>query len=228
MTQLFDAYENTYRDEVQSSIDFSGLPHSFFMSAKAELIWDLAKTRFVGENKPAALDIGCGVGTFHPFVRNSFRRLCGVDVSKNCIDRARLENLNVEYKTYEGTVLPYRDAEFDFTMAICVMHHVPPAGWLSFMREMRRVTRPGGTLCVIEHNPLNPLTRLAVARCEFDRDAILLRAGVTEGLMAKAGLCDIKTRFFLFFPSAAQIVRSFEHSIAWMPLGAQYAACSRV
>jgi ubiquinone/menaquinone biosynthesis C-methylase UbiE len=228
MTQLFDAYENTYRAEVQSSIDFSGLSHDFFMSAKAELIQDLVKTRFPGENGPAALDIGCGVGTFHPFVRNSFGRLCGVDVSASCIDRARSENPNVDYKTYEGASLPYRDAEFEFAMAICVMHHVRPAEWISFLREMRRVTRPGGTLCVIEHNPLNPLTRLAVARCEFDRDATLLRSGVTEGLMAKAGLSDIKARFFLFFPSAARIVRSLERSIAWLPLGAQYAVCGRV
>jgi ubiquinone/menaquinone biosynthesis C-methylase UbiE len=228
MTQLFDAYENTYRDEVQSSIDFSGLPHSFFISAKADLIGEIVKTRFSGEHKPALLDIGCGIGTFHPLLRNLFGRFCGVDVSAKCIGRARRENPDVEYKTYEGAILPYGDAEFDFTMAICVMHHVPPPEWLSFMREMRRVTRPGGTLCVIEHNPLNPLTRLAVARCEFDRDAVLLRAGVTEELMTKAGLCDIKTRFFLFFPSAAQVVRSFERSIGWMPLSAQYAACGKV
>ncbi len=228
MTQLFDAYENTYRDEVQSSIDFSGLQHTFFMSAKADLIRDLVASRFSNDNKPAALDIGCGVGTFHPFIQNSFGRLCGVDVSVNCIDRARFENPDVEYNTYEGEALPYRDAEFDFAMAVCVMHHVAPTEWLSFMQEMRRVTRPGGTLCIIEHNPLNPLTRLAVSRCEFDRDATLLRAGVTERLMAKAGLMDIKTRFFLFFPSAANIVRSVERTFAWMPFGAQYATVSTV
>jgi ubiquinone/menaquinone biosynthesis C-methylase UbiE len=228
MTQLFDAYENSYRDEVQSSIDFSGLSHAFFVSAKAELIQNLVKARFTDGKKPDALDIGCGVGMFHPFIRNSFGRLSGVDVSASCIGRARSENSDVEYKTYEGAVLPYRDAEFDFAMTICVMHHVPPAEWASFMREMRRVTRPGGTLCVIEHNPLNPLTRLAVARCEFDRDAVLLRSGVTEGLMDKAGLRDIETDFFLFFPSAAKILRSIERAISWMPLGAQYATVGRV
>jgi SAM-dependent methyltransferase len=227
MTQLFDAYENTYRDEVQSSIDFSGLPHSFFISAKADLIGEIVKTRLAGNDKPAALDIGCGIGTFHPPIRNLFGRLCGVDVSANCVDRARRENPDVEYKTYEGGILPYGDAEFDFTITICVMHHVPPADWLSFMREMRRVTRAGGTLCVIEHNPLNPLTRLAVARCEFDRDATLLRAGVTEDLMTKAGLGDIETRYFLFFPSAARMVRALERSISRMPLSAQYAACGK-
>ena len=31
MTELFDRYRSNYRDVVQSSIDFSRLPHSFFM-----------------------------------------------------------------------------------------------------------------------------------------------------------------------------------------------------
>ncbi len=31
MTELFDSYRSNYRDVVQSSLDFPGLPHSFFM-----------------------------------------------------------------------------------------------------------------------------------------------------------------------------------------------------
>ena len=38
MTQQFDAYDLSYGDVVQSSIDFSGLPHGFFMTAKAAVI----------------------------------------------------------------------------------------------------------------------------------------------------------------------------------------------
>ena len=41
MTELFDSYRSNYRDVVQSSIDFSGLPHSFFMRAKADLLREL-------------------------------------------------------------------------------------------------------------------------------------------------------------------------------------------
>ena len=226
MNQLFDAYGSTYGDAVQSSIDFSGLPHSFFMTAKAELIGKLIAARFAGDARPAALDIGCGIGAFHPLVRPLFGRLCGVDVSAICIERARTENPGVEYKVYQGTTLPYRDAEFDFTMAICVLHHVPPVEWLSFVREIRRVTRPGGLLCVIEHNPLNPLTRLAVARCEFDRDAVLLRAGQMRGLMRQAGFRGVRSDFFLMLPWANALTRRVESAFSWAPFGAQYAACA--
>lgn len=177
MAELFDSYDKSYGAVVQSSVDFSGLPHSFFMAAKADLLRDLIATRLDSRHKPAALDVGCGVGAFHPFMRGVFRR------------------------------------------------HVPPEKWLGFLREIRRVVRPGGLVCVIEHNPFNPLTRLAVARCEFDRDALLLRAGQTQRLMTDAGLRDADTRYFLLLPSATPMMRRIEHGFRWVPLGAQYVTC---
>ena len=51
MTELFDSYRSNYRDVVQSSIDFSGLPHSFFMRAKADLLRELIAPR-LGPSKP--------------------------------------------------------------------------------------------------------------------------------------------------------------------------------
>jgi SAM-dependent methyltransferase len=227
MTQLFDAYDRSYRDVVQSSVDFSGLPHSFFMSAKAAVIDDVVTAHF-GARKPDALDIGCGVGTLHPYVRAQFARLSGTDVSAASLARARADNPDNDYRKSDGATLPYGDASFDFTLAVCVMHHVPPADWPAFLREMRRVSRPGGLVCVIEHNPFNPLTRYAVARCEFDRDAVLLRAGRVRRLMAQAGLRAIATRQFLFLPSAAPLARRIERGFAWLPLGAQYIACGTV
>ena len=94
--------------------------------------------------------------------------------------------------------------------AICVLHHVAPAEWAHFLSEMRRVVRPGGLICVIEHNPLNPLTRLAVSRCEFDRDAVLLGASTTRKLMAAGGLREIGSRYFLLLPWEAKPARRVE------------------
>jgi SAM-dependent methyltransferase len=227
MTQLFDAYDRSYGDVVQSSVDFSGLSHGFFMSAKAAVIGDVIAAHF-GTRKPDALDVGCGVGTLHPYVRAQFASLSGTDVSAASLDRARTDNPDSHYRQCDGTTLPFDDASYDFTLAVCVMHHVPPAGWPAFMREMRRVSRPGGLVCIIEHNPFNPLTRYSVARCEFDRDAVLLRAGVVRRLMMEAGLRDVAARHFLFLPSAAPPARRIERGLAWLPLGAQYLACGTV
>src|SRR5260370_34881484 len=68
MSELFDSYRSNYRDVVQSSIDFSGLPYSFFMRAKADLLRELIAQR-LGPGKPAMLDVGCGVGSCHPVPR---------------------------------------------------------------------------------------------------------------------------------------------------------------
>jgi SAM-dependent methyltransferase len=223
MTELFDSYHNNYRDVVQSSIDFSGLPHSFFMRAKADVLRELIAQRLRAE-KPAMLDVGCGVGSFHPLLRGMVDRLSGIDVSSASIAQARSANNDVNYRDFDGINFPFEDARFDLVTAICVMHHVSPARWADFVREMCRVVRPGGLVCVIEHNPLNPLTRLAVSRCEFDRDAVLLGAGRTLELMSKAGLREIGTHHFLLLPWEAKPVRRIERALSGVPLGAQYAA----
>ncbi len=223
MTELFDGYRSNYRDVVQSSIDFSGLPHSFFMRAKADLLRELIARR-LGPEKPVMLDVGCGVGSFHPLLRGMVGRLSGIDVSSASIAQARADNHDVDYRAFDGRRFPFDDAGFDLVTAICVLHHVAPAEWAQFMNEMRRVVRPGGLICVIEHNPLNPLTRLAVARCEFDRDAVLLGAGKTRKLMAAGGLREIDARYFLLLPWEAKPARRVEGALSNMPFGAQYAA----
>ena len=222
MTELFDSYRSNYRDVVQSSIDFSGLPHSFFMRAKADLLRELIARR-LGPEKPAMLDVGCGVGSFHPLLRGMVGRLSGIDVSSASIAQARADNPDVDYRAFDGRSFPFDAAGFDLVTAICVLHHVAPAEWPHFMNEMRRVVRPGGLICVIEHNPLNPLTRLAIARCEFDRDAVLLGAGKARKLMAAGGLREIGARYFLLLPWETKAARRVEGALSSVPLGAQYA-----
>ncbi|WP_024509176.1 class I SAM-dependent methyltransferase [Bradyrhizobium sp. ARR65] len=223
MAELFDSYRSNYRDVVQSSIDFSGLPHSFFMRAKADLLRELIGER-LGQDKPAMLDVGCGVGSFHPLLRGIVGRLSGIDVSAASIAQAHADNRDVDYRAFDGRRFPFDDAGFDLVTAICVLHHVPPEEWAQFMQEMRRVTRPGGLVCIIEHNPLNPLTRLAVARCEFDRDAVLLGAGKARKLMMAGGLLEIGARHFLLLPWETKPARRIERGLSNLPLGAQYAA----
>ena len=88
MTELFDGYHDNYRDVVQSSIDFSGLPHDFFMRAKADLLRDLIAQRLDVE-KPDLLDVGCGVGSLHPLLHGMVGRLSGIDVSSGSMAQAR-------------------------------------------------------------------------------------------------------------------------------------------
>jgi len=223
MSALFEDYSENYGAVVQSSIDFSGLPHDFFMAAKAELLRELVAAHFKSE-KPSLLDVGCGVGALHPFLRGMFGSISGADISSASIAQARTRNPGIDYRTYADGRLPYEPASFDVATAVCVMHHVPPQEWPAFVAEMRRVVRPGGLVCVIEHNPFNPLTRLAVSRCEFDRDAVLLRADTMRQLLQNAGFNEVDSRYFLLLPTAHTLARRCERAFGRLPFGAQYAA----
>ncbi len=224
----FDRIESQYEAIVERSIDFSGLSHDFFMAAKADLLDQIVGERFGGRRDLKLLDVGCGVGRLHPHLRGRFGALSGCDVSEKSVARARQDNSFAEYAVSTEDRLPYGEEQFDIALTVCVMHHVPPAQWPAFLAEMRRVLRPGGIAVVIEHNPFNPLTRLAVARCSFDADAVLLTPGRSRRLLKQCGFGQVETRNFLFLPTAAPTARRVENALRWLPLGAQYAAIGAV
>jgi hypothetical protein len=72
------------------------------------------------------------------------------------------------------------------------------------------------------------LTRLAVLRCPFDKDAVLLRAAMTETLFRATGFGEIQSEHFLLLPRTGRLARKLERSLAALPLGAQYACSARV
>jgi SAM-dependent methyltransferase len=223
----FDPYAEQYGSTVQRSIDFSGLDHDFFTRRKAQHLVDLA-TRWLGTlSELRALDVGCGVGTTDAHLVGRFGRLDGVDTSPEAIQRAAVANPSVCYLAYEGESLPYEDDSFDFVFAICVLHHVGLSERPRFMSELRRVARPGGLIAVFEHNPFNPLTRIAVDRCEFDADAVLLRAPEMRRLFEKAGLRPVERRYVILFPSNRSRLRALEKAVGALPLAAQYYVAAR-
>ena len=224
----FDTYSDSYTDTVEASVHFSGLSHDFFQQSKALMIQDLLDLRLKDRSNLKLLDVGCGIGSLHPLISPMFASVNGVDVSKDSIQRARTDNPANLYQDYDGQTLPYDDNSFDMSLAICVMHHVPPVGWTNFMAELTRVVSPGGLVCLIEHNPINPVTRLSVARCPFDADAVLLGKRKMRSYMHAVGLDDVATRNFVFFPSNKPRFRSIERRLHWLPLGAHYAAVGRV
>ena len=219
----FDRYRGTYRQEVEESIAFSGADLDYFTQAKVRVLLELASG--LGEpSELAFLDIGCGPGETDRFLEGRIGRLCGVDQSIGMVEEARRANPWAEYAhSPEGSPLPYANGSFDVCFAICVLHHVPVALRLEFVREMVRVCRPGGLVAVFEHNPRNPLTRRAVRGCEFDRDAVLLGRREAMGLLLAAGLPDVRARYIEFFPRESRLLSAIERRLGRLPLGAQYA-----
>lgn len=225
--QLFDAYEGTYRDAVDDAIAFSGQDHAYFTRAKVrELLRELQ--RIGRPDQLRVLDVGCGVGETDRLLAGRVGELHGADVSERSLHRARRENPSVTYRHISNERLPYNDATHDAAFAICVMHHVDPTKWERFMADMVRVVRPGGLVCVFEHNPLNPVTRRVVANCEFDEDAVLLSRRRVARLARGAGLRDVRSRDILFLPFGGDRLAPVERALGWLPLGAQHCVAGRV
>lgn len=222
----FDGYKDVYEQDIESALSFSGKGHDFFTKVKAKRLIEILKDLGQGATAPLnVLDVGCGHGLIHPYLVSASDikiNLTGVDVAATVVEEARQKNPSVSYDTYEGDHLPYADNSFDLAFTICVMHHVPPKQWPSFLREIKRVLRPGGVLAVFEHNPLNPLTRHIVNTCPLDQNAVLLRKGKLESLISAEGYEQITGQNILFTPFDNATFEKLDHLLGWLPFGAQY------
>jgi len=225
--RLCDKYSDCYGEADQQSINFSGLQHAFFLEAKANLLRALVGVQFSLNERPNLLDVGCGVGEMHAYLAGTFKEIYGVDVSEASIAQARDRHPANDYRAMVEGHIPHPRGTFDVVTAICVLHHVESERWPGFLAELTRVARPGGFVCIIEHNPFNPLTQLAVMRCPFDKDARLLRASWTRRLMEVAGLDDVAVRHFLLFPFMSAPTEWVERRLECFPFGAQYIVTGR-
>ena len=107
-----------------------------------------------GADKIKLLDIGCGTGrTLHQLaITHPTMRLHGADMSPAYIKLARKRLEHVDELTLaveNGERLPWADGTFDVVTSTYMFHELPRNARRNVVREMLRVTRPGG-LVVIE------------------------------------------------------------------------------
>jgi SAM-dependent methyltransferase len=100
-----------------------------------------------------ALDVGCGPGalTADLVARLGAERVAAVDPSEPFVTAARERHPGVDIQRAAAEELPFSDAEFDVALAQLVVHFM--ADPIVGLREMARVTRPGGVVaaCVWDH-----------------------------------------------------------------------------
>ena len=222
MSADFDRYRETYADNVERAIAFAGTDAAFFTELKAADLVSLSKRRLGPSASVRALDFGCGTGILGALVMPHVGSVTGIDVSSGLLEVAARQNPDARYQHYDGGAIPYKEGSFDLAFASCVFHHIEPDERAAAASELARVLRPGGVLAIYEHNPLNPLTRLAVSRCEFDKGVELLGRSDTERMLRAAGLAPAESRYLACFPWRGRPFRAVERVLARLPLGAQY------
>ena len=197
------------------------------MDVKARILLDLGRRHLGRTEQLSVLDVGCGVGLTDGYLEGRVGSLQGIDVSEGVVEEAVRANPWAKYRTYDGETIPIETGDVDLAFAICVLHHVAPPDRTAFVRELARVVKPGGLVAIFEHNPLNPLTRLAVSRCDFDRGVVLAGRGRTTEMLRSAQMDIVERPYILFFPFRAAVLRAVERHLSWLPLGAQYAVVGR-
>lgn len=123
--------------------------HPSVLSAHRSRTVDNSAAYLAGHLRPgmSVLDVGCGPGTITAGLaeRVAPGRVVAADAAETVLDEARANTAgldNVEFAVADVHALDFPDGTFDVVHAHQVLQHVAdPVGAL---REMRRVTRPGG------------------------------------------------------------------------------------
>ena len=94
------------------------------------------------------LDVGCGTGSlaFALSANPAIGSICGIDLAPAYVAYAAQHNSDprVAFQVGDATKLPFADASFDHALSLLVLQFIPDAD--AAIREMRRVTRRGGTV----------------------------------------------------------------------------------
>lgn len=150
-----------------------------------------AETRRIREGMDGnadALDVGCG----------PVSRLEGMDLALTGCDLT--PRIASEYARRHGRAvaasgfrLPFRDASFDSAWSFLTLHHLSDAEAIACLREMRRVTRRGGRIVVIDatltpwhQNPMAWIVR------RLDKGEFMRSREALTGLLARESFTEIR------------------------------------
>jgi ubiquinone/menaquinone biosynthesis C-methylase UbiE len=218
----YDAFSESY--ETHRGDNDPGGYHDLLDELEASFVERFGRDRDV-------LEVGCGTGLVLSRIRRFAKSARGVDLSPGMLELARQRGLDV----VEGsaTELPFDSASFDVTCSFKVLAHVREIDVA--LREMARVTRPGGTILAEFYNPLS-LRGLAkrisrpgriaddaheghvFTRFDTPRDVRRLVPTDCELVGSRGVRIAIPTAKVMKHPVARQVFRMTEHALCDSPL----------
>jgi ubiquinone/menaquinone biosynthesis C-methylase UbiE len=190
-------------DTPEEADGYDAMDHSVPNAAFVERLWEL------GARGGRMLDIGTGPGHIPLLVAARFpeARIVGVDLALHMLAHAERHRAvsphgaRVAFLQGNARGLDFADASFDAVFSNTILHHIPDP--VPFLREARRVLRPGGALLIRDlYRPPTPERALELvalhAAGETPSNRELLRASLHAALTveelraaaAEAGLGD--------------------------------------
>jgi len=144
------------REDAHYFVAFGGLDQdeAGFLATAADVLRSLEgqlKRLPAAANRRAwrALEIGCGPGRLIKPLSRHFGEIHGVDVSDEMIRLARERLADIPHAHFHATngasLAQFADDSFEFVYSYAVFQHIPSREVvLQYMREIRRVLKPGG------------------------------------------------------------------------------------
>jgi ubiquinone/menaquinone biosynthesis C-methylase UbiE len=131
--ELFDVYMNPYDVQQRLNLVFSVLLKSVQIKEKE------------------VLEVGSGTGRFSQRIVELGGQLTIVDIGKNLVE-AVSSRLGCRGVAADACQLPFEDNSFDLVISSeCIEHTLDPC---KAIRQMCRVCKPGGTVCLTTPNKL--------------------------------------------------------------------------
>ncbi len=213
----FDEYINSYSADLQKALGGLGGESAYFARRKVQV---LARS-LRGETPSVILDYGSGMGALIPHLHEFFpdAQIWATDVST-----LSLEHLQKSYP-YVRIFSPeeIQPNSCDVVVLSCVMHHIHTPSRKGVVGSIQQALRSGGSLCVFEHNPINPITRRIVSNCVFDEGVELIQKRSLRTLIKDmGGFAARHSGYFLFFPPWLKAFTPLETILSWLPLGGQH------
>lgn len=189
-------------DTAEEAADYDAMDHSGPNAAFVDRLVELGA-------HGRMLDIGTGPGHMPPVVAERVPgcEVLGVDLARHMLTLAeqRLERCppdvaaRVSYRAMDAKRMDLDDASFDAVFSNTILHHIPEPA--HFLREARRVLKPGGVLLIRDlYRPdsierLNELVALHAADANADQRKLFadsLHAALTpDELRALADQCGL-------------------------------------
>ena len=126
------------------------------------------------EDTPRILDVACGTGRALAQLVRAFpeARYDALDLSPWYLDKARdnAGDADVAFTVGNAESLPWPDATFDVTYSVYLFHELPRATRRTVWKEMLRVTKPGGTIVVMDSMQAADAPKMAFFLERFNED----------------------------------------------------------
>jgi demethylmenaquinone methyltransferase/2-methoxy-6-polyprenyl-1,4-benzoquinol methylase len=106
------------------------------------------------------LDVATGTGQQAFAFAEKASEVVGIDLSEEMLRIAGRKNRfpNVSFKLADAAELPFENQSFDAACVSFALHEMPSSVRERVVREMARVTRPGGSITIVDYGlPKSPI-----------------------------------------------------------------------